>query len=48
MEGGIINIAQKYIKANNKYVKPYDKNKQSKQIPHLNTNYLDGCAMNLY
>lgn len=47
MEGGVSNIAQQYIKANTKYIKPYNKNKPSKYIAHLDTNYLDELAMNL-
>ena len=48
MRGGISDIAKKYSKANNKYMKFYDVNKPSKSIMYLDANNLYGWAMNQY
>ncbi len=43
--GGISLIVRRYVKANNKYVKGYDKNKEIVYIPYLDANTLYGWAM---
>ena len=48
MRGGISYIAKRYCKANNKYVKGYDKNKDSTFIMYWDVNNLYGWAMNQY
>ena len=48
MRGGISDIAKKYSKANNKYMKFYDVNEPSKSIMYLDANNLYGWAMNQY
>ena len=45
MRGGISYIANRYSKANNKYMKTYDKKTPSKYIMYLHTKYLYGWAM---
>ena len=45
MRGGISYIANRYGKANNKYMKDYNKNAQSKYIMYLDANNLYGRAI---
>ena len=45
MKGGISYIANRYGKANNKYMKEYDENVPSKYIMCLDANNLYGWAM---
>ena len=48
MRGGISYIANRHGKANNKYMKDYDKDKPSKYIMYLDANNLYGWAMSQY
>ena len=48
MRGGISYIANRYGKANNKYMKSYDKKASSKYIMYLDANNLYGWAMSQY
>ena len=48
MRGGISYIANRYGKANNKYMKKYDKRSPSKYITYLDANNLYGWAMSQY
>ena len=45
IRGGICHAIQRYAKANNKYMKDYDKKKKSSYIQYLDTNNLYGKAM---
>ena len=48
MRGGISYIAERYGKANNKYMKTYDEKAPSKYIMYLDANNLYGWAMSQY
>ena len=45
VRGGICHAIQRYAKANNKYMRDYDKNKESSYIQYLDANNLYGKAM---
>ena len=45
IRGGICQALHRYAKANNKYMKNYDKNTESSYIEHLDANSLHGSAM---
>ena len=44
-QGGICHSIYRYAKANSKYLKDYDKNKESSYIQYWNANNLYGWAM---
>ena len=48
LRGGISYIANRYVEANNKYMKEYNKEKPSKYIRYLDANNLYGYAMSQY
>ena len=43
--GGICHAVHRYAKANNRYMKNYDKSKESSYIQYLDANNLHGAAM---
>ena len=43
--GGICHAIHRYAKANNKYMKDYDENKESSYIQYLDASNLCGCAI---
>ena len=45
IRGGICHAVHRYAKANNRYMKDYDKNKESSYIQYLDANNLNGAAM---
>ena len=45
ISGGIWHAIHRYVKANNKHMKNYDKNKESSYIQYLDANSLYGWAM---
>ena len=45
IRGGICHSIYRYGKANNKYIKNYDKNKEPSHIQYQNVNNLFGWAM---
>ena len=45
IRGGISTIMKRYARANNKYIKAYDKDQMSAYIPYLDANNLYGWAM---
>ena len=45
ISGGICHAIPRYTKANNKYMRDYDKNKETSYIQYLDANNLYGAAM---
>ena len=48
MRRGISYISKRHSKANKKYLKCYDRGKESTHITYLDANYLYGCTMSQY
>ena len=45
IRGGICHAMHRYAEANNKYMKNYNKDKDSSHLMYLDANNLYGCAM---
>ena len=45
IRGGICHAIRRYVKTNNKYIKDYDKSKESSYFRYWNANNLYGYAM---
>ena len=45
IRGGMCHVIHRYVKANNKYMKSYDKNKEPLYIQYLDANNLYGWTM---
>ena len=45
IRGGVCHSIYQYAKANDKYMKDYDKNRESSYIQYWNVNNLYSCAM---
>ena len=45
IRGGICEAVHRYAKANNKYMKNYDKDKESSFLEYLDTNSMDGLCL---
>ena len=45
IRSGICHAVHRYVKANNRYMKDYDKSKESSYIQYLDANNLYGAAM---
>ena len=45
IRGGICHAIYRYVKANNKYMKNYDKNKEPSYLKYWDLNNLYGCVM---
>ena len=48
MRGGISYVANRYSKANNKYMQSYDVNEPNKFVTYFDADNLSGWAMNQY